>query len=105
MQEEQENQQYYKAIHQDYYKIQDDMQDPFVYLSRSDLDTIYFDQAMKEPERQELLNAYIREVKSHCELKHWNLLSCKYVLKGQPILDSIWAMQIKRDIVTRQVYR
>ena len=48
MQEERENQQQYEAMHQDDYKIQDDMQDPLAYLASSDPDTMYFDQAMKE---------------------------------------------------------
>ena len=92
-------------MHQDDYKIQEDMQDPLVYLASSDPDTIYFDQAMKEPDRKEFLNAAIREVNSHCELKHCKLLPCVDVPKGKPILDSVWAMKRKRDIVTREVYK
>ena len=52
-------------MHQDDYKIKDDMQYPLAYLARSDPDTMYFDQAMKEPERKEFLNTAIREVNSH----------------------------------------
>ena len=47
VQEEQGNQQYYEAMHQDKYKIQDVMQDSLAYMANSDLDTMYFDQAMK----------------------------------------------------------
>ena len=88
--EEQNNQQYYEAMHQDNYKIQDDTEDPLAYLARSDPDTMKFDQAMKEPDRQECLNVAIREVKSHCELKHWKFVPREDVTKGKPILDSIW---------------
>ena len=35
------------------------------YLDRSDPDIMYFDQAMKEIDRQEFPNAAIREVNSH----------------------------------------
>ena len=49
VQEEQDNQKYYEAMHQDNYKIQDYMQDPFAYLASYDPDTVYFDQEMKEP--------------------------------------------------------
>ena len=42
---------------------------------------------------------------SHFYLKYRKLLPRKDVSKGQPILDSVWAMKIKRDIVTRQVYK
>ena len=40
VQSEQNNQNYYKAMHQDDYKILDDMEDPMACLSRSDPDTI-----------------------------------------------------------------
>ena len=45
----------------------------------------------------------IREVNSHCQLKHWKILPRKEDPKEQPILDSVWEMKIKQDIVTRQV--
>ena len=104
-QDQQEDQQYYEAMHQDYYKIQDYMQDPLAYLSSSDPDMMYFDQAMKQPDCKEFLNVAIREVNSHCEHKHWKLLPRNEVPKGQPIIESVWAMKIKRDIVTSQVYK
>ena len=105
LQEEQYNQKYYEAMHQDEYKIQDDIQDPLAYLAISYPDAMYFGQAMKEPDSKEFLNALIREVKRHCELKHWKILPRGEVPKGQPILDLVWAMKIKRYIVNRQVYK
>ena len=41
---EDELQQYYKAMHEDDYRIQEKMENPLAYLSRSDPDTMYFDQ-------------------------------------------------------------
>ena len=64
---EQEEQLYYESMHQDSYKIQDNMQDPMVYLANYDLDTMYFDQKMKHPYRKEFLNAAIIEVINHCQ--------------------------------------
>ena len=54
---------------------------------------MYFYQAMKEPNSKELMNAAIIEVKSHCELKNWNLLPREEFPKGQPILDLLWVMK------------
>ena len=65
MKGEQEEQQYYEAMHQYDYKIQDDMQDPLAYLASSDPDIMYFDQAMKQPNRKEFLNAAIIEINIH----------------------------------------
>ena len=77
-------------MHQDDYKIQDNMQDPMAYLESSEPDTMYFDQAMNQPDRKEFLNAEIIEVNIHCKRKHWILLLRKEVPKGQPILYLLW---------------
>ena len=92
-------------MHQDNNKIQDGMEDSLDYLYRSDQETMYFDQAMKEPDRQEFLNASIREVNRHYGMKHRKLLLHKDSPKGKLILDSIRAMKRKRYIVTRQLYK
>ena len=81
------------------------MEDPLSYLDSSKSDTMYFEQAMKEPDCQKFLNAAIREVNRHCDLKHRKLLRRKYTPKGQPILDYVWDMKRNRDIVTRQVFK
>ena len=81
------------------------MQYPLAYLASSDPYIMYFDQAMKTPDRKKFLNAAIIEANSHCELKHWKILPRKEFLKGQPILDLVWEMKRKCYIVTRQVYK
>ena len=82
-------------MHQDDYKIQYYMQDPLSYLASSEPDTMYFDQAMKHPDRKEFLNASIIQVNSPCQLKHWRLLPHKEVPKGQPIPSFFWSMNRK----------
>ena len=62
------------------------MQDPLAYLDSSDTDTMYFDKVMKQPYRKEFLNAEIREINSHCQLKHWKLLPREEVPTRKPIL-------------------
>ena len=65
------------------------MQDPLAYLYSSDPDTMYFDKAMKQPDRKELMNAAIREVNRHFQLKHWKPHSHKESPKEKPILYSV----------------
>ena len=91
-------------MHQDDYEIQDDIQDPLAYPASSNPATMYFDKSMRQPDRKEFLNASIRDVNIQCKLKHWKLLLHAKLPKGQPILDYVWEMNIKRDITTRQVY-
>ena len=63
-------------MHHNDYKIQNYMQDTLANLTSSDPNMMYFDQTMNQPDRKEFLNTSIREVNSHCELKHWKLLPC-----------------------------
>ena len=92
-------------MHEENYFIQDEMEDPLAYLSSSDPDTMESDQAMEESYRKEFLNAAIKEVNSHWKTNQWKLHPSSSVPKGQPILDSVWDMNRKRDIMTRQVYK
>jgi hypothetical protein len=42
---------YYDVLHEDDYRIQDDMKDPVAFISSTDEDTMYYDQAMRAPDK------------------------------------------------------
>jgi hypothetical protein len=97
---------YYDAMHEDDYKMQDDMTDPIAFLARtSDPDTMYYHQAMKQPDRKEFAKAVIKEINDHVERKHWELIPIEEVPENTPILDSVWAMKRKRDLVSQKVLK
>jgi hypothetical protein len=97
---------YYEALHEDDYKLQDDMSDPIAFLSHhSDPDTMYFHEAVKQPDREEFIKAIIKEINDHIDRNHWVLVPRNKVPKGTKILASVWAMKRKRDLVTRQIHK
>jgi hypothetical protein len=96
---------YYDALHEDDYRIQDDMKDPVAFMSSTDEDTMYFDQAMKAPDKQNFVEAIVKEVNDHITSKHWILIPRSKVPEGIKVLDSVWSMKRKRDIKTRKVYK
>ena len=96
---------YYESMHEDDYKIQDEMDDPIAFIGKTDKDTMYFNQAMKQPDREQFVNAVIKEINDHTERKHWELIPKEDVPEGNDILPSVWAMKRKRHIVTRQPYK
>jgi hypothetical protein len=97
---------YYEVLQEDNYKLQDEMTDPIAFLARtSDPDTMYFHAAIRQPDREEFIKAIIKEVNDHIKRKHWVLVRREDVPKGTKILDSVWAMKRKRDLVTREVYK
>eukprot|EP00957_Ditylum_brightwellii_P158641 12074891-Ditylum_brightwellii.AAC.1 len=50
------------------------MEDPIAYAAKNDPDTMYFHQAMKEPDRDQFIQAVITEINGHSERKHWELV-------------------------------
>jgi hypothetical protein len=92
---------YYDALHEDDYRIQDDMKDPVALMSSTDKDTMYFDQAMKTPDKQNVVEAIVKEVNDHITSKHWILIPRSKVPEGVKVLDSVCSMKRKRDIKTQ----
>jgi hypothetical protein len=78
---------YYEVLHEDDYKLQDDMNDPIAFLSRtSDPDMMYFHEAIRQPDREDFIKAIIKEVNDHIKRKHWILVPREDVPKGTKIL-------------------
>jgi len=96
---------YYEAMHQDDFKVQHDMDDPVAFLSKSCGDTMYFHQAMRQPDREQFIEAVVKEVNDHTKNKHWELIPIEEVPEGTKVLDSVWSMKQKREIATGKVYK
>jgi hypothetical protein len=96
---------YHEVLHEDDYKLQDEMTDPIAFLSHhsSDSDTMYVHEAMQQPDREDFIKAVIKEINDHIDRRQWKLQ--EKVPKGTKILASVWAMKRKRDLITRQVYK
>ena len=94
---------YYDALHEEDFKLQDDMQNPISFVATSNKDTMYWHQAMKQPDAEEFRKAAIKEFNDHCERKHWVLIERSQVPKGRNVLPAVWAMKRKRDILTGKI--
>ena len=81
------------------------MSDPIAYSASSDPDTMYMDQAMKQPDRKQFIKAMVDEVTAHTNNGHWKLILKSEVPHGTKVLPSVWAMKRKRRIATREVYK
>ena len=79
------------------------MRDPIAFLASSDKDTMYYHEAMKQPDKRYFQEAMVKEFLDHSKRKHWELCRKQDVPKGTKILDSIWSMKRKRDIITRKI--
>ena len=100
-----DHEEYYEVLHQDDYLLQDQMLDPIAFKASSDRDTMYYHQAMNAPDKDQFIDAIVKEINAHIDGNHWELIPADKVPKGVKVLDSVWSMKRKRDIKTREVYK
>jgi Reverse transcriptase (RNA-dependent DNA polymerase)/GAG-pre-integrase domain len=95
----------YEAI-KEWADIEGQEQHPMLaYAASADPDTMYYHEAMREPDRPEFIKAMEKEVKSHTENGVWELVPRSSVPPGTKILPAVWAMKRKRRIATREIYK
>ncbi|KAI2507330.1 hypothetical protein MHU86_7050 [Fragilaria crotonensis] len=86
--------------------IDDEEQHPMLaYAASADPDTMYYHEAMREPDRPEFIKAMVKEVQSHTENGVWELVPRSSIPPGTKVLPAVWAMKRKRRIATREVYK
>ena len=73
------------------------------YLAKNSADTMYFDQTISQPDRNQFIQAIVKEVNDHIDHKHWRLIHISEVPEDQKVLPSVWSMKRKRDIKTQEV--
>jgi hypothetical protein len=73
------------------------------FKATADPDTMYLHEAMKEPDRQEFINAMEKEVLDQMNNGNFSLIKRVEVPKDKTILRAVWQMKRKRDIKTRAI--
>ena len=96
---------YYEAMYEDDYELQDQMNDPIAFLATANKDTFYYHEAMKAPDRDEFLTAMQKEFDSHVEKEHYKLIDRDDVPEEEDVLDAVWSMKRKRNILTNEIYK
>ena len=74
-----------------------------VYKASTDPDTMYMHEAMREPDHKEFIKAMEKEVEDQMNNGNFTIVHKSEVPKGCTILQAVWQMKRKRDIVTRQI--
>ena len=99
------NETYFDCMHEEDYKLQDDMTNPISFAASTDPDVMYWNQAMKQPDAKCFQEAAIKEFNDHTVRKHWKLIDRNAVPSSKNILQAVWAMRRKRDIKTRKIIK
>lgn len=82
------------------------MTDPIAFAAtKSDPDTMYYHQAMKQEDSDKFRLAMKKEIDDHVERDNWQLMLRSNIPEGTKVLSSVWSMKRKRRIKTREIYK
>ena len=95
----------WEVFHDGGFAIQDDLVDPIAFAASNNPDILYLNEAMAAPDREEFRKAMHKEVASHVENQHWELLHRSQIPKDAEVLPAVWAFKRKRRIATQEVYK
>ena len=86
-----------------YPEVEDELQELVACKASADPDTMYYHEAMRQPDRKEFLQAMLKEVADQMGNGNFELISRDKVLEGEKVLPMVWQMKRKRDIRTRAI--
>ena len=81
------------------------MQELHACAASANPDTMYLHEAIRQPDREQFLQAMNQEVNGQVENKNFSIFPRSSVPEEAPVLPSVWAMKRKRRINTREVYK
>jgi hypothetical protein len=93
------------AVYDTEYETIIDNINPMTLLAQTDADTMYWDQAIKQPDAEQFIEAAIKEVSTHQQNGHWKVIPIDQVPPKYKVLDSVWSMKRKRRVKTNEVYK
>jgi hypothetical protein len=71
------------------------MHHPIAFLTEMMGGVMYLNQALRQPDSKEFVQAVIKEVNGHDDNNHWKLIPRTEVPEGTEVVPSVWAMQQK----------
>jgi hypothetical protein len=81
-------------------EFQEQMRNPIAFHAEMMGDILYLQQALRQPNVKEFVQAVIKEVNGHVDCKNWTHKKRSKVPKDVQVVPSVWLMQLKRDLTT-----
>jgi hypothetical protein len=86
------------------YEEQEWMEQQLLFFKAStDPDTMYYHQAMKEPDKEQFLAAIDKECEAHFKEGNYKLVKRSKLPEGATLLSSVWQMKRKRKPSTGEI--
>jgi hypothetical protein len=90
-------------FHDAHLDLQERMRNPVAFHAEMMGDIMYLQQALRQPDAKEFVQAVVKEVNGHVDSNNWTLKKRDEVPDDTQIVPSVWSMRRKRDLTTNQV--
>ncbi len=90
-------------FHDTHPQLQECMRNPIAFHAEMMGDIMYLQQALKQPDAKEFVQAVIKEVNGHVDSNNWMLQKQSNVPEDVQIVPLVWSLQHKRDLTTNKV--
>jgi len=84
---------------------QEDADPLMAYAASADPDTMYWHEAMREPDRDKFIEAAQKEIDDHLDSETFEVMRRSDLPEGAAVMPAVWQMKRKRDIKTQEVYK
>ena len=81
------------------------MLDLIYFPSTLDKDIMYYHEEIKQLDCQQFAQAMVKESNEHITKVHYSHIPISKVPANTKILDSIWSMKRRREIISRKIYK
>jgi hypothetical protein len=89
-------------FHDSHLQLQEQMRNPITFHAEMMDDIMYLQQALKQPDLKEFIQAAIKEVNGHVDSNYWTLQKQSKAPDDAQIVPSVWALQRKRGLTTNK---
>jgi hypothetical protein len=90
-------------FHDAHLELQERMQNPIVFHAEMMGDIMYLQQALRQPDAKEFVQAVVKEINRHVDSEYWTLKKRNKVPEDVQIIPSVWSMQRKRDLIMDEI--
>jgi hypothetical protein len=90
-------------FHDSHLQLQEQMRNPITFHSEMMGDIMYLQQALRQPDAKEFVQAAIKEVNGHVDSNNWTLQKQSEVPEDVQIVPSVWALQRKCNLTKNEV--
>jgi hypothetical protein len=90
-------------FHDSYLQLQEQMRNPVTFHTELMGDMMYLQQALRQPDAKEFVQAAMKEVSRHMDCTNWTLRKRCKVHEDVQIVPSVWALQHKCNLTTNKI--